>query len=179
MTATASGRGYSAHLHRRSGSPQADGEASHNRYAVLMKVTVRHDYYNNLDGRCPDFEFAPTDDSAALMHRLGLLFPPERMGFSILYRSSQEHRERLINFLNHQRTDKGSRQVWTRLSIILTCVNPYCTWSATRSPSRAGVGPCRSASHNPFHRCRSRARTALRRLDRQHPAADWPPSRWP
>lgn len=40
-------------------------------YAILTTVTLQHDYY--ADGRCPDFELAPTAETAAVMKGLGIL----------------------------------------------------------------------------------------------------------
>ena len=103
-----------------SGGPGAGG-ARKFFYETLMKVSVLHTYYNASDFLCPDFTFQPIPASAALMEKLGLLFRPEKTGFSVLY--DKEREDSLLKFLRRQIDKRG--EVWTRLSFQMILNNDY------------------------------------------------------
>lgn len=90
-------------------------------YQRLMQVAVRHTYYNGDDFLCPDFGFAPTPASAALMARLGMIFRPEEAGFSVLY--DETRAADLLRYLRRGANDES--QVWTRLSFLLALESDY------------------------------------------------------
>ncbi|HEX6901158.1 MAG TPA: hypothetical protein VF789_15645 [Thermoanaerobaculia bacterium] len=90
-------------------------------YQTLTRVSVRHTYYNSSGFLCPDFGFAPTPASAALMAKLGLIFRAEKTGFSVLY--DETHKDDLIRFLKRQANAEG--EVWTRLSFQMPLESNY------------------------------------------------------
>ena len=97
------------------------------RYGILAQVSIRNTYYNNSEGRCPDFRVYPTAATRLLMATLGLLLKDEGIGFSVLY--DMNRAENLFNFLRHQ-AERGFQVpevtgVWTRLSFALSLRNPY------------------------------------------------------
>jgi hypothetical protein len=96
-------------------------------YERLMQVSIRNDYYNQSDNRCPDFAIHPTTATSVLMRKLGLLFRDEGAGFSVLYDVRRE--ENLLNYLRMQvdtrKPAARRRGVWTRLSFVLCLKNMY------------------------------------------------------
>ena len=88
-------------------------------YLPLARVQVRHEYYDATGGACPDFTVRPTAWTAALMHRLGLLFRQEEAGFTVLYNHLRE--DDLLRYIEANRV--GS-EPWTRLCFSLTLRNP-------------------------------------------------------
>src|SRR5262245_44583373 len=105
----------------RSHTPVAPGS----RYAVLAQVSIRNNYYNNSDARCPDFQVYPTFATRYLMATLGLLLKDEGIGFSVLY--DENRQENLFHFLRQQEKeetqDRNVKSVWTRLSFALSLTN--------------------------------------------------------
>jgi hypothetical protein len=97
-------------------------------YVRLMRVSVKHTYYNLSNHDCPDFTFTPTPSSSALMKSLGLIFQGDATGFSILY--DQKRKDDLLRYLQRQALEKSGHpqsqaEAWTRLSFVLTLTNPY------------------------------------------------------
>lgn len=100
-------------------------------YERLMQVSIRNNYYNNLESRCPDFVVYPTRATSGLMRSLGLLFKDDGFGFSVLYDTTRE--ENLVSFLRMQadagepepKSEAGRKGVWTRLSFALCLKNMY------------------------------------------------------
>lgn len=108
------------------GAGSASG-AARNRFARLMQVDIRHDYYADAtsEGACPDFEVCPTPASAERMRSLGLNFIAEPAGFSVLYDVTRA--EGLCWYLRQHGVppDGGEDgQYWTRLSFVLSLKNP-------------------------------------------------------
>jgi hypothetical protein len=109
-------------------SEQDEDAAQQYYYVRLMRVSVKHTYYNLLKYDCPDFTFSPTPSSSALMKSLGLIFRSEATGFSILY--DQKRKDDLLQYLRRQQEPPQvgclpEGGVWTRLSFVLTVNNPY------------------------------------------------------
>jgi hypothetical protein len=98
------------------------------RYARLMQVDIRHEYYGTGDslGPCPDFTAFPTPPTQHLMASLGLLFLVEPTGFSVVY--DVRNAEGLCSYLRAHGVPPGggaAAQYWTRLSFVLSLDNPY------------------------------------------------------
>ena len=98
------------------------------RYARLMQVDIRHEYYGEGDiyGPCPDFTAFPTPPTQAFMKSLGLLFMAEPTGFSVVY--DVRNTEGLCRYLRAHGVplEAGAAdQYWTRLSFVLSLDNPY------------------------------------------------------
>lgn len=87
------------------------------RYLTLFTVSVRHDFYNDGGGRCPDLRVRPTADCAALMASLGLLFRDLGTGFAIL--AAEAKAEALAGYV----AERGAASVW--LSFLLVPANPH------------------------------------------------------
>lgn len=98
-----------------------------NRYEVLESVTVENDFYNSDENFCLDFSFRPTPTTAALMTRLGLLFRPYGMGFSVLFDAGRQ--TELIDYLRRMEETgaQNGEPVWPRLSFALSNNNPLFT----------------------------------------------------
>ncbi len=106
---------------RRVGSALGQRNRSY-QYVRLIQVGMRNTYYNVSDYLCPDFRITPTNESAALMGSLGLLFKDEGTGFSVLLDVSRK--DDFFNFLRAQQ-QPAQTGIWTRLSFILTLENHY------------------------------------------------------
>jgi len=94
-------------------------------YKTLMKISLKHSFYNGNNARCPDFDVFPTYSSAKLMRSLGLLFKKTETGLSILY--NEKNKSSLFNFLeknNVKICENGVKEYWSRLSFIATVTNP-------------------------------------------------------
>lgn len=92
-------------------------------YLRLMRVSIRHNYYNRSRDECPDFAIYPTASSTELMHSLGLIFKDEGIGFSILY--DVRRKDVLLQYLRRQEWPESSKHCWSRLSFVLSLTNPY------------------------------------------------------
>jgi hypothetical protein len=97
-------------------------------FECIAKVSVLHSYYDTTGGACPDFKFFLTDESAELTKSLGLIFKPERCGFSILL--DRRRQSAFFNYLAEQdRLIESPGDVvrgegpWTRLSFSLAVQN--------------------------------------------------------
>ena len=89
----------------------------------LFSVAITHSYYTQQDGRCTDFQIAPTPTTSSLMASLGLLLKNERAGFSIFYDPDQLHK--LVTYLRqHAEDPEGQDGFWSRLTFLLILVNP-------------------------------------------------------
>jgi len=94
-------------------------------YKTLMKISIKHSYYNGNEDKCPDFNLFPTYSSAKLMRSLGLLFKKSEAGISILYNEKTE--SNLLNYLINNGVevcDDDVKEFWSRLSFIATVTNP-------------------------------------------------------
>ncbi|WP_444997445.1 hypothetical protein [Aliikangiella sp. IMCC44359] len=93
-------------------------------YKELLRVTVAHEFYNGDDKQCPDFVFEPTPKTLQLMKNHGLLFKPNRTGFSVLYNENTQ--ESLIRFIKSENgglyENKG---FWSRLSFLASLNNVF------------------------------------------------------
>ena len=58
-------------------------------YQRLFQVVIRHEYYGRRHAGGELFQAAPTRSTAARIQALGMLFRPERDGFSVLYDTAQ------------------------------------------------------------------------------------------
>lgn len=91
-------------------------------YQRLLRLTLRHGYYNESDGLAPNFSITPTHFTARWMADVGLLFEPELSGFSVLYDEARQ--DLLLRFLARQAVlDPGSPEL--RLSFVAALKNPY------------------------------------------------------
>lgn len=110
-----------------------DRHARAYRYERLVTVSIRNTYYNLSGDRCPDFEVRPTAATALCMRSHGLLFRPERFGFTVLYLRSQ--RRNLLQWLRRQRYEEPTDrkpvrgepkpgEVWSRLTFLLSLGEP-------------------------------------------------------
>jgi hypothetical protein len=106
--------GQGAALPRELGAPGT-------RYERIMRVSIKHRFYNSSKEECRDFAMAPTSTTVSLMRRLGLLFKDEGTGFSVLY--NKNHETSLLEWLKRQKNK--DKQLWTRFSFVLTSNNPY------------------------------------------------------
>ena len=91
-------------------------KAASARYLSLFTVSVRHDFYNDSAGRCPDLRVYPTPDCAALMASLGLLF--RDLGSSFVILVTEAKAEALARYVE----TRGAAAVW--LSFLLVPSNP-------------------------------------------------------
>lgn len=98
---------------------QDAGQARLTRYERLVRVSIRHTFYNASGGECRDFTVQPTGSTAALLRSLGMLFKPQPDGFSVLYDALQA--PRLLGYLAARRDGYGA---WTRMSFLLSLRNP-------------------------------------------------------
>lgn len=111
-----------------SGFGSGSSDTSRARYARLMQVDIRHEYYGTGKSLepCPDFTAFPTPPTQQLMASLGLLFLAETTGFSVVY--DVRNTKGLYWYLRAHGVppDGGApEQYWTRLSFVLSLDNPY------------------------------------------------------
>jgi hypothetical protein len=86
-------------------------------------VRLRHDYYNDQGGRCPDFAVVPTPDCAQLMTSLGMVFRDQGHGFTILIDEARV--PALLAYVAARfRAQAPGAGCWTRLSFLLVPRNP-------------------------------------------------------
>lgn len=94
-----------------------------NAFERLFRVVVTHTYYTQDAGLCRDLRFTPDSASASLMASLGMLFKEEEAGFSVLIQPRAI--EGLVQYLRRQaRSGLGPPEYWTRLTFLMTMVNP-------------------------------------------------------
>ncbi len=93
------------------------------RYVELFRVGFLHGYYNRTDGRCPDFDVAPSSASAALMSSLGMLFRDFGSGFGVYIDRSRL--PALIDYVRRgYRADASPAGYWAWLTFLLVPRNP-------------------------------------------------------
>ena len=89
-------------------------------YQRLMRVSIENTYYCP-PFACSDFTIAPTAASSKIMLDLGLLFLPERSGFSLLYDANET--KSLFTWLKSRRNPRNGK-FESRLSFALSLDNP-------------------------------------------------------
>ncbi|MGK5011056.1 hypothetical protein [Janthinobacterium sp. MDB2-8] len=95
--------------------------------AVLVKlfgVTVRHGYYSQSDGFCPDLSVAPTPTSAELMSKFGMALRQERFGFSIFIQKQRIKELQAYLLETALRGPSGTLEFWERLTFSMQLQNP-------------------------------------------------------
>jgi hypothetical protein len=120
---TTARRGNTAGTARRSvAKSPAAAPADANRMMTLFTVQFRHDFYNAANGKCADFAVVPSDESAALMTRLGMQYRDQGDGFSVYIPQSRIPAMMDMIVANYC-PDAAGRGYWTRLTFFMILKN--------------------------------------------------------